>query len=259
MRSATVETQKTPGVFRLMLVGDSVTYVDHPHRPTERSSPRFWPLNCPPRSYSVRSRCWNALGRGLGAVANELGFLNPAAEHFPSDVVLFVLNTGDLVQEENHLKLTVAGGLPRPPPSSAIYELWARYLARRVSCTKAVTGCRINRFKPSPDVARLTPQVLGQLSSAMRIVARSGASFGIVYSPASGAQWQTPHFHAQGFPPCSKSGADKNRVRLIDLSTPYASAPVGEVYQDGIHLRERGNRLAADAIERDWPWPAKSR
>lgn len=247
MRSAPIAPQKPPGVLRVMCVGDSVTYgtthLDQPKIFTSLLADELpGKLHRPVEVLNASTGAW--------AVANELGYLKSRGT-FGADVVLFILNTGDLVQQENRPRLTLSGGYPDHRPPLALYELWVRYVAPRI--LRPGAGADPGSLaSESPDVDHLTPIVLEQLSEGRRIAAKSGAKFGVVYSPAHGGEWDAPAY-ARGWL-LLKQWAARNEVPLIDLTETYAAVPAREVYQDGIHLSERGNRLAADAIERKWPW-----
>jgi len=249
MRSAEVPRQKPPGTLRLLFVGDSVTYgttyvdqsriftsivaQDLPHQ-----------LNRPVEVLNASAGAW--------APANETGYLTSRGT-FDADAVVFVLNTGDLVQPMTRLVLTLQGGYPEHRPPFALYELWLRYLKPRLFQLGSQLDAGSTAQKP--DVDRDVPLVLATLEEACRFSRDHGAEFRIVYSPARGGGWESPEF-ARGFE-MLRSWAARNNVPLLDLSADLSSRPEKEVYQDGIHLRPAGDEIVAHAIEK-WPWPGGS-
>jgi hypothetical protein len=247
MRSAEVPRRKSPGTLRILFVGDSVTYgttyVDQ-----SRIFTSILARELPERVHRP-VEVLNA-SAGAWAPANETGYLTSRGT-FDSDVVLFVLNTGDLVQPMNWPVLTLQGGYPEKKPPFALCELWLRYLKPRLFHGPAPLDA--GSFSQRPDVNRDTPPVLATLDRACRFARDHGAEFRIVYSPARGADWELPD-HSRAFE-MLRSWAARNNVPLLDLSVDLTARPLKEVYQDGIHLRPEGDEIVAHAIER-WSWPA---
>ena len=102
------------------------------------------------------------------------------------------------------------------------------------------------------EVERIAPHVLEDLGEAASIARRSGASFGIIYSPFRGAGWEQPHYR-MAFDRLSQ-WVKAHGIEFLDLSPAYAAVSPGEIYQDGMHLSATGNEVAANAIASEWKW-----
>lgn len=250
MRSPQVSAHKPSGMLRVMVVGDSVTYgtsyVDQSKIFTSilgRELPSQ--LHRPVEVLNASAGAW--------APANELGYLESRGT-FDADVVIFVLNTGDLVQPMNHPTLMLANGYPDRRPPFALYELWVRYLRPRLFHERS--GVDAGSTADKPDVEHETPRVLATLDEACSFARSRGAEFRIVYTVARGGDWGLPDY-ARALA-MLHAWAKDHQVPLLDLTSELSAGPIEDVYQDGIHLRSLGDRIVADAIARKWSWPASS-
>jgi len=248
MRSPDIAPQKPPGMLRVLFVGDSVTY-GTTHVDQSKIFTSLLAHDLPGRLQRP-VEVLNA-SAGAWAVGNEAEYLESRGT-FQSDVVVFVLNTGDLAQPFNHQRLTSVEGYPDHRPLSGLYELCTRYVGPRLIPALRPRPDMGSWASDAPDVAGILPQVLAALDEARDLAMRSRASFRIVYSPAHGGGWEHPAF-AVGLRRL-KDWARRTHTQLLDLTSPYAAAPSDEVYQDGIHLREKGNQLVASALETQWSW-----
>lgn len=245
MRSPDVPASKPAGALRVLFVGDSVTFgttrVDQSEIFTSVLAAEL------PARLGRPVEVLNA-STGGWAVSNELGFLRSRGT-FGADVVLFVLNTGDLTQGPSTPVLTLEAGYPDHKPPFAWWELWARYLRPRLLHRPPAADPGSQASSALSD-GNATEAVLRELAEAKRFAERAGARFAVVFSPARGAEWEQP-VYAAGLASL-KDWATAEGVPLLDMTETFAAAPAAEVYQDGIHLRPRGNRIVADAIEKAW-------
>ena len=247
MRCPEYALHKLPGVLRILFLGDSVTYgttyVDQSEIFTSLLARDL------PQRLKRGVEVLNA-SAGAWAPANELGYLRSRGT-FDADVVVFVLNTGDLVQPMNRQPLLLANGYPDHRPPLALYELWVRYVRPRVfhGASEVDAGSQAAPV----DVMQQTPPVLEVLDEACRFAREHRAEFRILYIPARGEQWENLQY-ARGFE-MLRSWAGRNQVPLLDLSSDLTSRPKLEVYQDSIHLRPAGNQIVAHAVEEKWTWP----
>ena len=247
MRSPEIARQKSPGTLRLLFVGDSVTYgttyVDQSKIFTSLLAQDLpLQLHRPVEVLNASAGGW--------AVSNELGFLKSRGG-FDSDVVVFVINTGDLVQPMNRSVLSLAGGYPDHRPPFALVELWVRYIRPRVF--QLVEPADAGSVAERPDPVTQTPPVLAALDEARQFARDHGAEFRLVYTPARGGEWESVQY-ARAFE-MLREWAARSDVPLLDLSADLSSRPLTEVYQDSIHLRPLGNAIVAHAIESNWLWP----
>ena len=247
MRSPDITAHKSPGTLRILFLGDSVTYgttyVDQSQIFTSllaRDLPQQ--LHRPVEVLNASAGAWGP--------ANEAGYLESRGT-FDADVVVFVLNTGDVVQPMNRATLLLANGYPERRPPFALYELWARYLRPRILRSESAVDA--GSQAATVDVAQQTPPVLAVLDQARRFARERGAEFRIVYTPAHGGEWESPQ-NARGFE-MLRDWAARERVPLLDLSADLASRPMADVYQDSIHLKPAGNQIVADSVEHKWTWP----
>ncbi|MCC6422990.1 MAG: SGNH/GDSL hydrolase family protein [Phycisphaerales bacterium] len=242
-RSADLPADKTPGHERVLFVGDSVTYgtthVDQGRIFTAILAQQL------PQKLGRPVEIMNA-STGAWAVGNEVGYLKSRGT-FGADEVVFVLNNGDLTQPFNPGHLSEVSGYPDRRPWCALSELWTRYAKPRIF-----------RQKPSQDAGSTVAEgsqiefkeILAQLEEARSICQQGGATMAIVYSPCAGRQWNEAPYPQRL--ESLKEWADAKEVPLLDLTGVYAAAPAGEVYFDGVHLRPRGNELAAEGIMAHW-------
>lgn len=250
MRSAAVTQAKPAGTYRVLFIGDSVTYgTTHVDQSQIFTSLLQHDL---PGVVHEPVEVLNA-STGAWAVDNELGYLRSRGT-FDADAVVFVLNTGDLVQPFNPGTLTSEAGYPDHKPALAMEELWVRYVGPRFFRTGMAADAGSTAEK-EPDVDHVTPGILQSLSQAQRIATDAGAQFGIVYSPVVGADWKNPAY-GRGLE-MLRQWAQEHQVTLIDMTAAYSTRPESEVYQDGVHLRPLGNQIVAQTLTEHWPWPPR--
>jgi hypothetical protein len=244
-RAADLPAIKQTGHYRALFIGDSVTYgtsyVDQSEIVTSllaRSLPQT--LHRPVDVMNASAGGW--------AVGNELGYLKSRGT-FGADVVIFVLNTGDLRQPFNHAPhFSTASGYPAKRPFCAISELWVRYLWPRLlrRARPHDAGSTAAPYEPTTDV----DVVLGQLDEAKTICDQQHVRMAIVYSPCDGERWrESPYPESLDQ---LRGWTTKRNIILVDLESAYAQASPKEIYWDGTHLRPKGDALAAAAIKEAW-------
>lgn len=241
MRSPPVQTPKPVGEYRLLFLGDSVTY-GTTHVDQSQIFTSLLNASLPERIH----RKVEVLNASVGgwAPGNEWGYLRSRGT-FDADVVIFVINTADLTQPFADGGLSPASGYPDHRPLTAIGELWERYIAPRIfhrstadSGTSAVT--EVDSAKKEET------QVLDDLAQACAFAESAGARFAIVYSPFVAPSFRTSEcdreFHV------FTSWAAKHHIRVLDLTAADGMAPVNEVFMDGLHLLPLGHKIAAEAL-----------
>ena len=242
MRSDEVPAARQAGELRLLFVGDSITYgttrVDQRQIFTEllhRDLPGI--LHRPVEVLNASAGGW--------APENELAFLQSRGI-FQSDIVLLVLNDGDLTQPPS----TIAGvgdDLPQTRPATAIGELYSRYLKPRFLHALGKSDAGDNVVSDNGTTIR---ENLKNLDTINTLVASHGARLAIVFIP-----------FRKDIPDASsmsqielKAWSDSHGVSRFDLTSaemPYSSKEIS--LDDGTHFNARGNNVIAQAIERDWP------
>jgi lysophospholipase L1-like esterase len=245
-RSAEVPMSKPAGTLRLLILGDSVsygtTYIDQSKiMATLLARDLPGQLHRPVEVLNASTGAW--------AVSNEWGYLKSRGT-FEADVLLFVLNTGDLTQPFSKTNFDVNGGYPGHKPATAIGELWGRYLKPRLLKQSGPIDAGSLAAPTAADDRTVTESVLADLTAAHDFARQHGAQFGIVYSPGAEGEWAQPAYEA-ALKQLRKWAQGLN-VPIIDMQPIYAQSKQLP-YLDGIHLNEHGNALVARAIEDHWP------
>jgi hypothetical protein len=238
MRSAEFTDAKPDRTRRILFVGDSVSF-----GPTYVGQDDIFPtlvgveMN---RGTATRWESLNASAPGW-AISNELGFIKSRGT-FGADVVVLVINTGDLAQPFSVVDGT--GSFPYRRPPLALHEALFRYalprlgLAPRTAADHGSTGDATDALPVSA--------VLESIAQFRSIVERAGARFILVYTPAVGGEWNQPNWTAAH----SSVGewARQTHCNLVDVSSVLESADAGRVYFDGIHLRPAGHAIVAKEV-----------
>jgi hypothetical protein len=242
MRSNEVPATHETGGLRLMFVGDSITYgttrVDQQQIFTEllhHDLPRI--LHRPVEVLNASAGGW--------APENELAFLESRGI-FQSDIVLLVLNDGDLTQPPSTIA-AVGDDLPQTRPATAIGELYSRYLKPRFqhALGKSDAGDSI-----VPDSSTIIRGNLKNLDTINTLVVSHGARLIIVFIPF---RKDIPDASSMS-EAALETWSDSRGVSRFDLTSaemPYSSKEIS--LDDGTHFNAKGNNVIAQAIERDWP------
>lgn len=243
MRCPNFTLARPRGTYRVMFLGDSVTYgttfVDQSKIFTSRLAIIL------PKITHKRVQVLNA-SCGAWATGNEVGYLQ-ARGTYNANLVVLVMNTGDLNQPFNLQPLRPDSSYPNAPPFCAISELWFRYLWPRIQGIAPFRDA--GSFVPSaPEPA---PHIEALLSRAKVLCERHAAKLAIVFHPFRGRAW--------GQPPYPNDlrrlvrWCKRTNVPLLNLEAAYAPYPTARVYYAGVHLKAFGDKLAANAIAADWP------
>ena len=242
MRSDEPSQKRQPGSLRLMFVGDSVTYagtrVDQQQIFTEllhRELPAQ--LHRPVEVLNASAGAW--------APDNELAYLRSRGA-FQSDIVLLVLNDGDLAQPRSSLA-DVGEDPPHQRPLTAIGELFTRFIRPHILqlTQKADAGDQLSANADAQIRANLA-----NLDAIHALVTSQGARLVLIFVPfrrdiPSPAATQVAIL---------KSWTGTNHIPMLDATSaeaPYTSAQI--TLDNGIHLNAHGHRLIAQAIENAWP------
>src|SRR5690349_15399357 len=175
MRSPDFPATKPAGTLRVLFLGDSVTF-GTTHVDQSEIFTSLLAAELPARL----GRPVEVLNASTGgwAVSNELGFLRSRGT-FGADLVVFVLNTGDLTQERANLVLTLEGGYPDHKPPTAWWELWSRYLRPRLLRRSPAADPGSQASAPAsataPPSNDPTALVLRDLAEAKRMARGAGA------------------------------------------------------------------------------------
>jgi hypothetical protein len=241
MRSAEFVPVPSPGVVRVLFVGDSITYgtthVDQQKIFTQivgRGLPSI--VHHPVEILNASANGW--------APDNEWSWVRTRGI-FHSNFVLLVLNDSDLTQPRSTLA-QVGDELPQRRPATAIGELYTRFIAPRI--------LHIARRTDPGDVVLPDEAVqhanLADLDLFHALVTSKGGQMALVFLPI---RHDVPNVSA----PAEKVFHDwsaANDVPLIDLTAAIAPYPVGEIaLSDQTHYNTEGNAIIGQAILKLWP------
>jgi hypothetical protein len=240
MRSPKVLGRKAPGEHRILFVGDSVpfgtTYVGQSDIFVERIGKMLSRSGAPVSVLNAASPGW--------APANELAFIE-AKGTYDADLVVLVYNTKDLVQPFAPFEAT--SQYPLENPSTALSELWTRYVRPRVfnGAPAFDPGSTQDDGRPSMEEAA---KVLQTIEATRRAAVSRGARVVILFSPAVTpdvgryrADWDLAFSNLKGW-------AARENVAILDMSQAVGNADPAKIYFDGIHLRPAGDALYADTF-----------
>lgn len=238
MRSPEAAPTPPAGETRLLFVGDSVTF-----GPTYVDQEDLFVSRIPTDLGSHGRGRWEALNASAPgwATGNELGFLRSRGT-FGANVVIMVINTGDL--DQPFAQIDGSGSFPLQRPPSALWEALSRYLLPRLGL--AAHAADPGASGTADDVIPVA-QVIANLGESRRIAERAGARFVLVYVPATGSAWHAAHWQQEK--QVLDRWARENDVLYVDATNALSRAPADSVYFDGIHLRPAGHRILAREIE----------
>jgi hypothetical protein len=242
MRSDDVPLRRDPGRLRILFVGDSLTYgtsrVDQSQIFTEilhRELPAI--VHKPVDVLNASAGAW--------APDNEVSYIRSRGI-FQSDLVVFVLNDGDVTQPRATMS-DVGDGLPSKRPASAIGELWTRYLKPRLlhGATKSDAGTSI-----AADADEVVKANLNDLDAADALVTAQGARMAIVFLPFR-LDIPDKSAQAQG---TLRDWCGAHHVPMLDLTATELPYSIKDLDLDnGYHFNARGNAIVADGILKLWP------
>ena len=242
MRSEEIPLSRDPGRVRILFVGDSLTYgtsrVDQSQIFTEilhRDLP------------SVVHKPVDVLNASAGAWApdNEVSYIRSRGI-FQSDLVVFVLNDGDVTQPRAKMN-DVGDDLLSNRPATAIGELWTRYLEPRF-----FSGARKNDAGTSigTDADQVVQTNLRDLDAADALITAQGGMMVIVFLPF---RLDIPDKSA----PAQSTLRDwsaAHHVPMLDLTAAELPYSISELDLDnGYHFNASGNAIVADGILKLWP------
>jgi len=241
MRSEEVSPVPSAGVVRVLFLGDSLTYgtthVDQREIFTQivrRGLPAV--VHRPVEVLNASANAW--------APDNEWSWVRSRGI-FHSNYVLLVLNDGDVTQPRATIA-QVGDDLPQKRPTTAIGELYSRFIAPRIF--------HISHRSNAGDVAvpdDITMRAnLGELDRFHALVASQQGRMILVFLPFRG---DIPTVSAQAYQVLHTWSA-ANDVPMIDLTAAIAPYPLDEIcLYDRTHFNAAGNAIVGEAILKLWP------
>jgi hypothetical protein len=238
MRSDEVPANRTPGTSLILFVGDSITYgtsrVDQQQIFTEilhRDLPSI--LHRPVEVLNASGSAW--------VIDNELSYIRSRGT-FQSDIVLLVLNDGDVTQSRTTMA-EAGDDLPQERPATAIGELYSRYIRPRIFRKASHIDAGDTVVANADGAIR---QNLADLDAAEALLTGRGARLAIVYAPFRG---DVPD-KSENSRSILRTWAADHHVAMLDFASvelPYSSR---EITLDNIHFNAKGHRVVAEDIEK---------
>jgi hypothetical protein len=241
MRSPSISPTKPPGTYRILMVGDSMTYGS-----TQLDQQAIFAsllaaelpsrLHKPIEILNASASAW--------AIGNEAGYLDSHGT-YDADLVVLVLNTGDSLQATSTLA-DVGGDAATVKSPCALCEVWTRYLRDRIFHRPAKVDAGTAPANDSPANAPLNLQ---HLEHFYQVVRQHHARMAIVflamrlYIPAN-AQASAPGKLVDW--------AHQHQVPLIDTTSAESPFTLREITLDGIHFNSKGHRAIATYLEQHW-------
>ncbi len=249
MRSDDVNATKAPGHSRLLFIGDSVTYgttyVDQSLIFTSLLARDL------PGRIGKPVDVLNASAGGW-APGNEVAFLRSKGT-FDADLVLIVLNAGDLNQPFANFQS--GPGTPTTAPVTAIGEAWTRYVAPLLVGAQGVSADPGSIPSQASNMEHETSIVLAALDSGRTYSLEHNANFGVIYIPSHSKVWDEDDY--QLGKKMLVDWAKSNNVPLIDLAADFSTHSLDEIYLDRgdgkIHLKPFGHRIVESRLLNDLP------
>jgi hypothetical protein len=235
MRSGPFSATRTGDALRVFFLGDSITYgttrVDQNALFTE-----ILHRELPIEVLNASASAW--------AIDNELAYVQSRGI-FNSDVVLLVLNSGDLTQSVASMA-SVGDALPSIKPLSAIGELYTRAVKPRLLRLEPRVDAGVIARENAGDVIRHNLASLDKLRSIVNI---QRAHLGIIYLPFRG---DIPIVSGKSLAVLSAWVASR-AIPFLDLTAAEARYSVREVTIDnGTHLNAKGHFIVARELLAHW-------
>lgn len=242
MRSPDIQPQRPANTFRLLCIGDSVTYGT-----TFVQQEQIFTSLLAKSLPAVQHQPVEVLNASAGgwAPANELEFLRSRGT-LNANLVLFIWNTGDLDQPFN--AFSTSESLPTENPTTALGEVWTRYVTPRLFHSAAAPDAGSIASQPQ-DEHQFAANV-DCLLQARTITDKAGARLGLVYCASAGPGWQKTQYERlyQHLIDWTKN----HRLPMLDLTSGFPTSAAGTLTFDGVHLRPAGHKVVADEITSNW-------
>jgi hypothetical protein len=238
MRSDDITPEKPAGTYRILMIGDSVlygtTYVDQ-SKIFSTKIQQDLPAKLHESVQVLNASC------GGWASGNELAYLTSRGT-FNSDMVVLVMNTGDLEQIIN--TPDVKKEYITQKPFCALTELWSHYLSPRLFPAPPHVDAGSVPMGDGQAVYQVIDSVLANVSAARQFANAHHAGFAVLFSPALGGPWDTKGYQ-YGYARLQSFVAD-NTIPMVDLTPAYHQLSYDQLYDSGnIHLKPAGHDIVA--------------
>ncbi|MCH7518009.1 MAG: SGNH/GDSL hydrolase family protein [Candidatus Dadabacteria bacterium] len=217
--------------YRILMIGDSVTnggvLTDHKDIVTEVLEEN---LNL---KYGVEGEVLNA-SAGSWGIENEYAYIKRFGT-FDSEIVILQLNTGDFLQYKSTKEVVGSHAMPDKKPSSALTELFYRYILHRYILSNS-SGSRDNN-----DMYKQFEKNLEALLGIIKQVKESNEQLIVVLTPLKNELDKKKSISVREM---TKSLLDENEIIYIDLLDDGLELQKSH-FRDSIHFNRDGNQYMA--------------
>lgn len=233
-RGADAEARPAPGIFRVLVIGDSVVNGGAMVDDSETFPVLLEGLL---RQSGCKAEVLNASAGGW-SVFNEAGWLRTHG-NLGSDLVVQVLNGADLSQMPGGNPLGRNPSFPEHRPILAIGEVFDRYLAPRIWGSGEVGDRGVDTAGISESGSRMILNAINGVAVSQK---ESGADFALLF-------WDAP---TAGTSPSNAEDTLRTLARKADVPLwvlhPMAEPNSQELLRDAIHPSKLGNRWIANNL-----------
>lgn len=245
-RSEPITVEKPQGVWRILMLGDSVLNGGTPTDQSQTISELLREqLSTPRRPVQVLNA-----SAGSWGIGNQLGYLR-AFGMFHSDAVILQIGSSDLVQPTS--TSAVVGRHPAYPthrPLLAVQEAITRYLWPRLLVAFGFTPPSLDLLTPTtaqPD--QQFQQNLRSLVAIVALVRAQNTAVWVLFTPNLNDLVPTPTqpAHKGEF----LQALTSLRVPVLDTHAAWSALPTATVtpyFRDSIHLNAAGNQAVANLL-----------
>ncbi len=238
-RSETITPTKTPGVLRILMIGDSVlnggSPIDQTQTITELLEAKIAAVGHSVEVLNASSGSW-----GIG---NALGYLRQFGT-FNSDGVILEIGTNDLTQPTStRQRLDREPGYPSRAPLLAIEEVVSRYLWPQIAGRLGFSTATPGEIPTAVDPARQAALNRQDLTTTLKLIRDQGIPVFVVFVPA--LRNLIPVFNQPDYKAELLQLLQASQVVAIDTQAAWANLPsttMSTYFRDDNHPTVVGNQ-----------------
>ncbi|MBC8008098.1 MAG: SGNH/GDSL hydrolase family protein [Prolixibacteraceae bacterium] len=238
MRSESITRLPSPGVLRVLILGDSIT---NGGAITDQMDTYPQYLQRQLLSGERKAEVLNASAPGW-AIANEAGWLRTNGT-FGAQVVLLTIGTSDLFQDVAEAEIVDRHpSFPSQAPVLALEELWQRYVMPRL-LRKSFADPGAGEMVGSPS---MPGKAVAQVLSITELVRGNGAVPVVLYVERPGQLKRSDREAAEAMSLLFVA-LQQHRISYRSTREVVEQAGGASLFRDGLHPNAVGNRLVAQA------------
>jgi hypothetical protein len=245
-RSGPISLDKPPGVYRILLVGDSVLNGGTPTDQKETIS-ELVKAHLNTKMHRVETLAASA---GGWSIENRLGYLKKFGT-LHSDLVVLQIGTEDLNQYTTPISAVADNpDTPTHDPLLATEEAWDRYLWPRIRSAlpqhPVPAGAPTGEVVPEPVQFERNMAMFGQIEEILK---RDHLPFVVLFNPTRSSL--LPKFAESAMQRQYLDLLRTQQIPMLDLADRWSKrdpATVARYYRDEFHFTVEGDHDAADAL-----------